>query len=266
MVAAIRRWKKPVLLAFVTLTLLAGALALQYSPRSAGWLWTASEEGSWLLPLISVAALIDSVNPCAFSILLVTIAFLFALGRLRGSVLAIGGLYVAGVFAVYLAIGVGLLQVLHLFETPHFMALLGAALLVGGGALSMAGELIPGFPLRLAVPHAAHRRIATLIDRASLTVAFPLGALVGLCEFPCTGGPYLMAVGLLHDQATVWQGAGYLLLYNAIFVLPLVLILLVASDKRLVEQAQAWHRDHKGRMRLWGGAAMIALGLLIFAL
>ncbi|HEX9842595.1 MAG TPA: cytochrome c biogenesis protein CcdA [bacterium] len=266
MIAALRRWKKPTLLSLGTLGVVAAALSLQYSPQSAGWLWQMSDQGTWLLPLISVAALIDSVNPCAFSILLVTIAFLFALGRLRSSVLAIGGLYVAGVFAVYLAIGVGLLQVLHLFETPHFMARLGAALLVGGGALSMVGELVPGFPLRLAVPQAAHRQIATLIDRASLAVAFPLGVLVGLCEFPCTGGPYLMAVGLLHDQATLWQGAGYLLLYNAIFVLPLVLILLVAADQRLVEQAQAWHRDHKSAMRLWGGAAMVALGLLIFAL
>jgi cytochrome c biogenesis protein CcdA len=266
MMPAFRRWKKSAFLTLGVLLLVAAALTLQYSPQSAGWLWQLSAGGTWLLPLISVAALIDSVNPCAFSILLVTIAFLFALGRLRSNVLAIGGLYVAGVFAVYLGIGVGLLQVLHLFQTPHFMARLGAGLLVAGGALSIAGERVPGFPLRLAVPHAAHRRIATLIDRASLSVAFPLGALVGLCEFPCTGGPYLMAVGLLHDRATAWQGMGYLLLYNAIFVLPLVLILLVASDKRLVEQAQVWHRDHKSRMRLWGGGAMVLLGLLIFAL
>jgi cytochrome c biogenesis protein CcdA len=263
MLAALRRWRKPALLALGTAALMGAAWGLQYSPHSASWLWQVSDHGTWLLPLLSVAALIDSVNPCAFSILLVTIAFLFALGRMRSSVLAIGGLYVAGVFVVYLGIGLGLLQVLHLFDTPHFMARLGAALLVGGGLLSMAGEVVPGMP-RLAVPHAAHRRIATLIDRASLSVAFPLGALVGLCEFPCTGGPYLMAVGLLHDQATAWEGAGYLLLYNAIFVAPLVLILLVASDKRLVEQAQVWHRDHKSAMRLWGGAAMVVLGLLIY--
>lgn len=213
-----------------------------------------------------MAALIDSVNPCAFSILLVTIAFLFSLGRLRPNVLAIGGLYIAGVFAVYLGIGVGLLRVLHLFNTPHFMAQVGAALLVAGGALSVTGELVPGFPLRLAVPQAAHRRIATWVGRASLSIAFPLGALVGLCEFPCTGGPYLMAVGLLHDRATAWTGAGYLLLYNAIFVLPLVLILLLASDRSLLARTQVWHGEHKRRMRLWGGAAMIALGLAILAL
>src|SRR3970040_140715 len=126
MIAALRRWKRPALLSIGTLALVAAAFTLQYSPQSAGWLWQVSDRGTWLLPLISVAALIDSVNPCAFSILLVTIAFLFALGRLRSNVLAIGGLYVAGVFAVYLLIGGGLLQALHLFGEPHFMAPGGA--------------------------------------------------------------------------------------------------------------------------------------------
>ena len=262
----LRRWIKPALLTLAALAVVGLALLLQYSPRSPQLLWNLSDEGAWLLPLISTAALIDSVNPCAFSILLVTIAFLFSAGRLRANILAIGGLYIAGIFIVYLLIGLGLLQTLHLFDTPHFMAFVGAGLLMSVGLLSIAGELVPAFPLRLAIPQAAHHRIAQLIDRASWSVALPLGGLVGLCEFPCTGGPYLMAVGLLHDQATWLTGVGYLLLYNAIFVLPLVLILFLAGDKRLTAKTQEWHQTHKRRLRLWGGSAMIGLGLLIFAL
>lgn len=266
MPALLRRWIKPTLLALAALAVVGMALLLQYSPESPQLLWDLSDEGAWLLPLISTAALIDSVNPCAFSILLVTIAFLFSAGRLRANIMAIGGLYIAGIFIVYLLIGLGLLQTLHIFNTPHFMALVGAGLLMAIGLLSIAGELIPDFPLRIAIPQVAHYRIAQMIDRASLSVALPLGVLVGLCEFPCTGGPYLMAVGLLHDQATWSAGIAYLLLYNAIFVLPLVLILFLAGNRQLVAKTQEWHQNHKRRLRLWGGAAMIGLGLLIFAL
>lgn len=266
MPTVLRKWIKLALLALGALGVVGSALLLQYSPQSPGWLWRLSDEGAWLLPLISTAALIDSVNPCAFSILLRTIAFLFSLGRLSTNIMAIGGLYIAGIFIVYLLIGLGLLQTLHLFSTPHFMAIVGAGLLVAVGAISIAGELIPAFPLRLSIPQAAHHKIATLIDRASLAVALPLGGLVGLCEFPCTGGPYLMAVGLLHDQATQVAGFGYLTLYNAIFVLPLVLILFFASDRRLLAKTQEWHQTNKRRLRLWSGAAMIALGLFIFVL
>src|SRR3989344_5954715 len=49
---------------------------------------------------------------------------------------------------------------------------------------------------------------AVLMKQASLPAAFMLGALVGVCEFPCTGGPYLMVLGLLHDQGTYLRGLG----------------------------------------------------------
>ena len=229
-------------------------------------LWNVSEGGRWLLPLVGVAALIDSVNPCAFSILLLTIAFLLSIGKLRSNVLQIGSAYIAGIFVVYLLIGLGLLQALHLFDTPHFMANVGAGLLVLLGVLNVVNVLVPAFPIKLAIPHAAHRRIAVLMEQASVPTAFLLGGLVGLCEFPCTGGPYLMVLGLLHDQATYFTGVAYLILYNVIFVLPLVLILLFASDASLLARVQAWQERKRQAMRLGGGGAMVALGLLIFAL
>jgi len=43
-----------------------------------------------------------------------------------------------------------------------------------------------------------------------------------------------------------------------------VLILLLASDRSLLSKTQRWHQTQKRRMRLWGGAAMIGLALLIF--
>ena len=104
------------------------------------------------------------------------------------------------------------------------------------------------------------------MNKASLPTAFLLGALVGLCEFPCTGGPYLMVLGLLHDQGTYFAGIGYLLLYNLIFILPLVIILFIASDNALLEKVNQWKRSETKHMRVWGGIAMIVLGFLIFAL
>lgn len=228
-------------------------------------LWSLSDGGKWLLPLIGVAALIDSINPCAFSILLLTIAFLMSIGKLRSSVLAIGSAYILGIFVVYLVIGLGLLQTLHLFDTPHFMAKVGATLLIVLGLINITKEFFPAFPLRLAIPQVAHRKIAVLMEKASVPTAVVLGGLVGLCEFPCTGGPYLMVLGLLHDHATYYTGAAYLVLYNLIFILPLVLILLIASDHGLLAKVQGWQQGERKSMRWGGGLAMVALGAIIFA-
>ena len=104
------------------------------------------------------------------------------------------------------------------------------------------------------------------MNRASLPTAFFLGVLVGLCEFPCTGGPYLMVLGLLHDQGTYFAGFGYLLLYNLIFILPLVIILFIASDNALLEKVSQWKKAETKRMRLLGGIAMVILGLVILFL
>ena len=239
-------------------------LFFRFGSNGTELLWNWSNGGKWMLPLVGIAALIDSINPCAFSILLLTIAFLFSLGQMRAGILRIGGSYILGVFVIYVLIGLGILQALHLFNTPHFMAKVGASLLIVFGAINVINEFFPSFPIKLRVPHAAHRKIAELMEKASMPTAFFLGVLVGLCEFPCTGGPYLMVLGLLHDQATYLKGLGYLLLYNLIFVLPLVIILFIASEEKLLAKVREWQQKENRLMRFGGGIAMIILGALIF--
>ena len=258
--------KKLLILTTLGLGLIAAAALLQNSSGATVFLWNLSGGGKWLLPLIAVSALIDSINPCAFSILILTIAFLLNVGRLRSGILKIGGAYIFGIFLVYMLIGLGILQTLHLFSTPHFMGKVGALLLIVMGLINLINEFMPSFPVKLRIPHAAHQKIGILIERASLPTALALGVLVGLCEFPCTGGPYLMVLGLLHDQATFLMGFGYLLLYNLIFILPLAVMLFIASDGRLLEKVRAWQKNEIKGLRLWSGLAMVALGLLIFAL
>lgn len=233
---------------------------------SSQWLWQISNNGKWLLPLITVSALVDSINPCAFSILIVSVVFLFGLGRSKEHVLRYGLVYIAGIFAAYFLIGLGILQALHIFGIPHFMSKVGALLLVLFGLLEITEILFPKFPIKLGVPHSAHAKMNELLKKVSIPAMFLLGAFVGLCEFPCTGGPYLSALGLLHDQQTYWHGAAYLLLYNIIFVLPLVIILLLASNRVLVEKVQAFQKTNRSLMKLLAGFLMIALAFVILYL
>lgn len=255
--------KKIITLLLLIAALIVAVILLRSGGTATAMLWAWSDGGKWLLPLIVTSALLDSVNPCAFSVLLLTVAFLFSIGQLRSRILIIGGAYIFGLFLVYLMIGLGILGTLHLFSTPHFMARIGAILLIVLGFINVINEIWPSFPVKLKIPHAAHHRMAMLMDQASMPTALLLGALVGICEFPCTGGPYLMALGLLHDQATYLFGLGYLVLYNLIFILPLVIVLILASDKNLLAKVDAWQKSERWLMRFGGGLAMIALGVII---
>ena len=256
--------KRLIILIAIALALFGAVAFLRFANFGTQALWSITREGKFMLPLVSIAALIDSINPCAFSVLLLTIAFLFSVGKMRRGILKIGGVYILGLFLVYIAIGLGIVHALHLFNTPHFMAKVGAGLLIVLGGTNLINEFVPRFPIKLRIPQAAHHKMAQLMEKGSAPTAFVLGVLVGLCEFPCTGGPYLMVLGLLHDKTTYVSGLGYLLLYNLIFVLPLIIILLIASDQSLLNRVQQWQKKERRGMRLWGGLAMVALGIIIF--
>ncbi len=258
--------RKRVALITVSAIVVISAFILGNAPQASSFIWKVSDEGTWLLPLVGIAALVDSINPCAFSILLVTIAFLFSVGKMQRDILKIGGVYIIGIFSAYFLIGIGILEALHLFDTPHFMSKIGAGLLVAFGVLSLVNEYVPSFPIKPRIPHVAHRKIAELVEVGTVPTAFFLGALVGLCEFPCTGGPYLMVLGLLHDANSYYRGLGYLLFYNIIFILPLVLMLGLASDHALLERVREWQRSERKAMRVLGGIAMIILGTIIYLL
>lgn len=245
---------------------IAGIAFLKFNPGTAGFLWDISREGQWLMPLVLISALLDSVHPCSFSILLITIAFLFGMQMTRGKILRIGGLYVLGIFAAYFLIGIGLLKVLHLFNTPHFMGKLGAALLIGFGVINLLNAFFPNFPIKLKLPSVSHAALARLMERASYPAAFGLGLLVGICQFPCMGGPYLMVIGLLRDQVTYMAGLGYLALYNLLLIMPLAAVLFLAADKALLGKVTEWKKTNLGAVRLWAGIAMILVGILVLFL
>lgn len=252
-----------IILSTVALVIVA-IVFIKQSPLATQLLWDASRGGTWLLPLVILSSILDSVHPCSFSILLITIAFLFGIQMTRKKILQIGGAYVFGIFASYLLIGLGILKVLHLFNTPHFMGKLGAFLLISFGILNLLNYFFPRFPIKLKLPTAAHNTMAKLMDKVSLSAALGLGILVGICQFPCMGGPYLMVIGLLHDQVTYFRGFGYLLLYNVILIAPLAVVLWIAADKTLVDKMQEWKADNTRSLRLWAGIAMIIVGILVF--
>ncbi len=247
-------------------TLVIGAGLYFGSPAGASLIAAISDHGKFFLPILVAAALTESLNPCAYSVLLLTIAFLFSLGRLRSDILRVGAVYILAIFLVYIGIGLGALQALSIFNVPHFVAKAGAIVIIILGAINLINTFFPKFPLKLSIPQSAHKAMAVLMEKASLPTAFALGALVGLSEFPCTGGPYIVVLGMLHDQALHSAGLMYLLLFNLIFVAPLIVFLAITSEKSLLEKVQEWKKSEISNMRFWSGVVMVVLGIIILAL
>ncbi len=258
---------KRILIILVVIAIVFGAIGFfKWNAAGVALISEWSNSGLWLFPLITIAAILDSINPCAFSVLLITVAFLISLGKSRSRIISIGGLYVIGIFLVYLLIGLGLLRVLVFFDTPHFVAKIAAVILIIFGFINLINHYFPKFPIKLKIPDVAHAKMGALMEKASLPGAFLLGAFVGLCEFPCTGGPYLLVLGLLHDHSTYLKGLAYLIYYNLVFILPLAIVLFVASKETLYAKVDAWRKSENPYMKMSMSILMILLGIIMFAL
>lgn len=218
------------------------------------------------LPLVTSAAFLDSINPCAISVLLLTIGFLFSLNSSRERILKVVGLYIIAIYLTYILIGVGVLSALTFFGVPHILTKAGAVLLIIYGLFSLCETLIPNFPVSLSIPKFIKPHIAKLMYQASSPSAFFMGILVGLFEFPCTGGPYLMILALLHDKSAVVPGTLYLLYYNFIFVLPLILITLISVNSQVMSKMEAVRHSNSRQVSIFSSIATIILGIIIFSL
>ncbi|MEI8175024.1 MAG: hypothetical protein WCG28_03685, partial [bacterium] len=108
--------------------------------------------------------------------------------------------------------------------------------------------------------------LAKVINKGSIPAFLLLGILVALFEFPCTGGPYLFVLTLLHDYASFWKGFWYLIIYNIVFVLPLIVILAFATNKVMIEKIDKLRRLETKKARVILLLVLVLFGFIIFKL
>jgi len=216
-----------------------------------------------LLPAVVVTGLLDSINPCAFAVILLLLAFLFTIRKSRRQILGLGAIFVAMIFLVYFAIGLGILSAVRVSEDPHFVARVGSYLLIALGALNLIEYRWPQFPIKLHMPAKAHEKVNKLLKVATVPATMGVGFIVGLCTFPCSGGIYVSIITLLNAKTTLAWGLAYLTLYNILYILPLVVILFAAGNRVTAKKWATWEREHALSLRLWFGLIMIGLGAVM---
>jgi len=232
-----------------------------------------SNVGSVLF-LVIMGGLLDSINPCAFSVLLFFIAFVFAMSELsiektRKRVMIVGSIYIAGVYLAYLTIGLGLVTVFSFFPFSGLIGEVGAVLIILLGVINVR-RVRAGKGILLGIPDSRLELVTKWVDKLTIPSAFIAGALVSLFEFPCTGGIYFAILAMLSQTTAFLQGLAFLIIYNIAFVLPLVAICFFASrrfySKEILEfLSTKCPTPLKAQIGLISGLAMILLGAILLA-
>ena len=215
-------------------------------------------------PVITGAALVDSINPCAITVLLILIAALM-ISADKKKVLWTGLVFSLGLFVAYFVLGLGLATFFKLFALAKiFHIIVGIfAILVGIYSLKNAYNP-PKDNVCVGGVCASDSRSAQILAKVtSLPAAFFAGVIITLIELPCTGGPYLFALGCL-SKLPKFQMILYLIYYNFIFILPLLVItLLIFGGFASIEKTSKWKKKNYKMLNLITGIIMIALGIWV---
>ncbi|MFW5733375.1 MAG: cytochrome c biogenesis protein [Planctomycetota bacterium] len=231
---------------------------------------------------VALAGLLDGVNPCAFTTIVFLLSMLAYLGKGRRELAVVGVGFTAAVFGTYLTLGLSafwLLEAVKAFSVGSGVAT-GLTVGVGVFTLALAGwslvdyaryvrggrdakKMTLGLPrgLRLRVNRVIRRGLGT---RGLLVGSVTVGAVVALLESLCTGQVYLPTIVFVSRVPEMRPAAwSYLVLYNVMFIVPLVAVLAVAylgvGSQRLGELL----RRNLGALKLAMAALFMLLGVLV---
>lgn len=219
-----------------------------------------------MIPLVAGTGFLDGIHPCAIAILIFFIAFLLTMQKSTRNIFLIGLVYIFVIFLTYLAVGVGLFSGIVFFGQPHFFAKLGSWLLVLLGIMHLKEYFFPNLPIHLRMPKISSEKIKVKLEKATLPSIIVAAFLVGLCSIPCSGGIYAAVTALLASQTTYIQGFLYLLLYNFMFVAPLLILLAFAANPLTLAKIAEFRGKYEKTEKLVVGVLLAALGsaILIF--
>lgn len=218
-----------------------------------------------ILTVVTTAA-IDSINPCAIGVMILMVSAVLVSGRSVKRLVFLGLTYIFAVFFTYLIAGLGLL---YFFSSvplyiAEYLSILVGVFIIAAGLIEIKDYFWYGKGFSLTIPVYFSRKLHKMSGRTTfLGIAF-LGIFVSAVELPCTGAPYLAIIALLSQNFN-FNALLLLVLYNIIFVAPLIVILILVVSGVKLQNIKLWKQANRGGMRLMIGLLLVALGwLLIF--
>lgn len=231
------------------------------------------------------AGLADGINPCAFAVIVFFVSFLAAYKYTKKEIIVVGTAYCSSVFLAYLLMGLGAFHALYAMKGFRYVTLAvqwGTILLcVIFLALSLYDFIVyqrtkKSEKMLLQLPKSYKEYIHKVMrfflrDKHSsmwrlLLAAAAVGFVVSGVEAVCTGQVYLPTCVVILKEAgsQSWKAAEYLILYNLMFVLPLVLVFVLTLCGKESATFNSWLKKHLGLSKFL--LCCVFLGLLVLML
>ena len=233
------------------------------------------EKTGYFLPLpvfTFFIALIDGFNPCNLFVLTFLLGLLVSVSHSRKRIYTIGFTFAFMIFLIYFLFMVAWLNIFKYlgFITPLRIAIASIALIAG---IINCKELLffrKGVSLMIQEKHKGllTRRIEKfkeIIKEASTPVlifsSIGLAAFASLVELPCTAGFPIIYTGILSAKVlSTFSYYLYLMLYNLIYIIPLLVIIIIFGYTFRTKQIS---KKQMQIIKFLGGLIMILLGIIL---
>lgn len=233
---------------------------------------------------IMISGLIDGINPCAFAVIVFFVSFLAVYGYKKREIIWVGTFYCLGVFITYLLLGLGVFECLYAMTRFYFLikcfyyfiaffcfalAIFAAHDYAKFRQTGESGEMILQLPdflkKKINIVIGSHLRDKTQRDVLSLAFSSLLvGFLVSILEAVCTGQVYVPTIVFILKNTTLKLKAfGYLLLYNFMFILPLITVFLLSFFGFSSRWFNRFLKNNLGRIKISLVVLFILLGTVI---
>lgn len=216
-----------------------------------------------------VIGVLDGFNPCSMWVLILMISMLAAIGD-RWKMLLIAGTFVVIEGIAYFAFMAAWLNLFLLVGASRASEVVLGVIALVAGLINVKDFWALGRGITLSIPAAAkpgiYARIRRVLREESVLVAIAgtvvLAIVVQLVELLCTSGfPALYTRILTLRSFHPWTYYGYLLLYNAMYMLDDVIVLAIG----VATLSQHRLQEHEGRrLKLLSGVVLL-LGLYLIA-
>jgi len=219
-----------------------------------------SELSLWV---VISASLVDAINPCAFAVLIILLSTVAAKKDKRKSLYS-GLAFTAAIFISYMLMGIGLYSAINAAGITEAITVFAGVLAVVLGLFNLKDFLWYGKLFKVEVPSAWRPKMKQLITSITKpSTAFLIGFAVSLFLLPCTSGPYIVVLGLLAENPLDVRALFYLLLYNLIFISPMLALTAVAYRGASIEKLEYYRQANLERLHLIAGIILISLGAYI---
>ncbi|MDF1557111.1 MAG: cytochrome c biogenesis protein CcdA [ANME-2 cluster archaeon] len=217
--------------------------------------------------VVLIAGLLAGFNPC----LLAVMAFMASItlsskGNRRDLLIMVAG-FCAGIFAVYMVVGMGLLSIVK--QHPEIQESITLSLLLLIALLGL-WHFYDAYYMKihdrssLKTPRSFSSFARGIGGKNTLLISILAGGLFSMIKAPCVGAVYFAILDMVISRGEIAEGAVYLAIYNLGVVLPVLALGILLAFGLSPERVDDLRESRRIEIRLITGAVLLMIALLIY--